>query len=538
MKKIRESAVIKSILGTIFPLLFFSLAVCLIGYHSFSRGMLQLYESGAIQIAETAALDIDADRLDEYAESGGVTGEYLSVLERMSAVCNSSGATFIYVIRPDLSDYAHITFLFSTINEKSSYTRYDFGYVRETTNDDYKRKYRALYEGTSTSEVVIRDKGYIETDAHITGMIPLKGSDGETKGILCVQRQMEDMTTVRNAFVHRVILVLIVLAALVIILQNLYLRRVVLTPLKLITDEASRFTADEVLSEHKLKDSVKNTDEIGLLASSIDRMEEQIVNYVENLKITTAEKERISTELSLATRIQADMLPNIFPAFPGRSEFDIFASMDPAKEVGGDFYDFFLIDEDHLYMTMADVSGKGVPAALFMMVSQITLMNNAKMGKTPAQILSDANDSICANNKEEMFVTVWIAILEISTGKGIAANAGHEHPIIKRAGGEFELVKYRHSPALATMEGVNFTEHEFVLNPGDTLFVYTDGVVEATSESNELYGTERLLDALNKKREKPLSELLPALRADIDGFVGNAMQFDDITMLGLTYRDQ
>ncbi len=517
------------------PLVFFSLAVCIIGFQSFTKGMLKLYESGAIQIARTAALDIDPGRMDAYAESGGTSEEYLSTLERLSEVCDASGATFIYVIRPDLTDYAHITFLFSTINSKSHYTRYDFGYVRDTTNDEYKAKYRALYEGNSNEEVVIRDKGYIETDAHITGMIPLKGADGETTAILCVQRQMEDMTTVRNTFVILVIQVLIALAVITIIVQNIYLRKVLLKPLKLITEEAARFTADEVLTEHKLKDTVKNRDEIGVLAGSIDRMEEQIVKYVEDIKVTTAEKERISTELSLATRIQADMLPNIFPAFPGRKEFDIFASMDPAKEVGGDFYDFFLIDEDRLCMVMADVSGKGVPAALFMMGSQIILKNNAKMGKSPAEILSAANEAICANNREEMFVTVWLAVLELSTGRGMAANAGHEHPVLMRAGGEFELVKYRHSPAVATMEGVRFKEHEFTLNPGDCLFVYTDGAPEATNKAAELYGTDRLLEVLNKNKEKPMSELLPAVRADIDDFVGDAEQFDDITMLGFKY---
>ena len=193
----------------------------------------------------------------------------------------------------------------------------------------------------------------------------------------------------------------------------------------------------------------------------------------------TAEKERIGTELALATRIQADMLPNIFPAFPDRTDFDIYATMDPAKEVGGDFYDFFLIDDDHLCMVMADVSGKGVPAALFMMASKIILRNNAMMGKSPAKILGPTN-AICSNNQEEMFVTVWLGILEISTGKLTAANAGHEYPVMKRPDGRFELLKDKHGFVVGGMEGVKYKDYELQLEPGAKLFLYTDGVPEAT----------------------------------------------------------
>ena len=536
MKKPGESVVFKSIAGIILPLVLLSLIVGIVGYRSFTDGMLEIYEAGAVEIANTAAGAIDADRLDEYAASGGTTEAYQETWERLDALCNSSGVTFIYVIRPDLADYGHITFYFSTVNHETTYTIYDFGYYRETTNDDYRTKYRRLYEGVSDSEIVIRDRGYIETDAHITGMVPLKGKDGKIQGILCVQRQMENLSSVRNRFVRIVLLVLFLLVVIIIVAQHFYLRRVLLRPLQKITEESVRFAAEEVPSEKKLTDVVRNRDEIGKLAESIDHMEEQVTRYIAELTAATAEKERISTELSLATRIQADMLPNVFPPFPDRTEFDIYASMDPAKEVGGDFYDFFLIDHDHLALVMADVSGKGVPAALFMMATKIMIKNIAMTGLSPREILETTNNRICQNNQEEMFVTVWLGILDLKTGELKAANAGHEYPVITRAEGKFELVRDKHGFVIGGMEGIRYKEYELKLEPGQEIFLYTDGVPEATNAGNELYGTERMMAVLNTCPGLEPEQVLANVKADVDRFVGTAPQFDDLTMLCVRYN--
>ena len=245
------------------------------------------------------------------------------------------------------------------------------------------------------------------------------------------------------------------------------------------------------------------------------------------------EKERIGAELHVATQIQADMLPRIFPAFPERPEFDIYASMTPAKEVGGDFYDFFLVDDDHLAIVIADVSGKGVPAALFMVIAKTLLKNAAQTGLPPKAILEKVNNQLCENNEAEMFVTVWLGIYEISTGKLTAANAGHEYPAIRRANGNFELLRDTHGFVLAGMENVRYREYTLELSAGDTLFVYTDGVTEATDAANTLYGTDRMLEALNRGQDRTPEELLRAVKRDIDLFVGGAPQFDDITMLAI-----
>ena len=247
------------------------------------------------------------------------------------------------------------------------------------------------------------------------------------------------------------------------------------------------------------------------------------------------ESSRLETELTMASSIQTDMLPNIFPAFPERSEFDVYAKMDPAKEVGGDFYDFFLVDDDHLCIIIADVSGKGVPAALFMMASLIILSNHAKMGKTPAQILTDTNETICSNNREEMFVTVWLGILEISTGKLTASNAGHEYPAIKKAGGLFEFRKDKHGLVIGGMDGMKYKNYEVQMEAGSKLFLYTDGVPEATNGNNEMFGTERTLEALNRDPDADPETILKNVRRSVDGFVRDAEQFDDLTMLCVEY---
>ena len=248
------------------------------------------------------------------------------------------------------------------------------------------------------------------------------------------------------------------------------------------------------------------------------------------------EKERITTELETATNIQTGMLPSVFPPFPDRNEFDLFASMDPAKEVGEDFYDFFMIDDDHLGLVIADVSGKGVPAALVMMASKIMIADYAKMNHSPENILRAANDSICENNSEEMFVTAWVGILEISTGKLTAASAGHEYPAIKQPDGKFELFKDKRSMALGFMPGTKYHNYELQLKPGTKLFVYTDGVPEATDAAEELFGTERMIEALNKDADASPEQILKNVCAAVDLFVKEAEQFDDLTMLCIEYK--
>lgn len=276
--------------------------------------------------------------------------------------------------------------------------------------------------------------------------------------------------------------------------------------------------------------------EVGDLARSYISMVEDIGGYVTNLQKVTAEKERINAELSLASSIQAHMLPCIFPAFPDRDEFDVYASMTPAKEVGGDFYDFFMVDDSHMAVVMADVSGKGVPAALFMVIAKTLIKNYAQSGIKPEEVFTTVNRLLCDGNKAGLFVTAWLGVLELTTGKLTYVNAGHNPPLIKQNGGEFTYLKSRVSFVLAGMETIKYRQNEITIAPGDRLFLYTDGVTEATNSSIELYGEERLSAFMNSHSGENAEEILHDLKADIYAFQGEAPQFDDITMLMLDYK--
>ena len=324
---------------------------------------------------------------------------------------------------------------------------------------------------------------------------------------------------------------------------NKRVRQILVDPIERIGNAALKYTSDKkdgaTASDHFDNLNIHTGDEIEDLVSIMADMEHNIGEHEKELVALTAEKERSHTELDLARRIQANMLPADFPAFPDRSDFDIYAVMNPAKEVGGDFYDFFLIDDNHLGLVMADVAGKGVPAALFMMSSMI-IANNTAMADTdydPGAILEKANNLIYDRNSTDMFVTMWLGILDTRTGVIRAANAGHEYPAVKQPGGSFELIKDRHGFVLGTMENMKYKSYDLQLEPGAKLFVYTDGVPEATNAAEELMGTERMLDALNSDPDASPKQLLENVTKAVDEYVADAPQFDDLTMLCIEWSN-
>ncbi|MBR3183250.1 MAG: serine/threonine-protein phosphatase [Firmicutes bacterium] len=313
--------------------------------------------------------------------------------------------------------------------------------------------------------------------------------------------------------------------------------RLIISPLKSVQENIRdyRETKDSETVIANLKE-INSKNEIGDLKNDVIELAEEIDDYVDKIESISAEKHRIESELDMAKRIQLSMMPSVFPPYPDRNEFEIYASVEPAREVGGDFYDFFLIDKDHLCMVMADVSGKGVPAALFMMGSKIVIKNSAMLMNSPAKILTRANESICENNEQDMFLTVWLGILELSTGKLVAANAGHEYPALMRAGEKFEIIKSKHGFVIGGFEDAIYTDYELQLEPGDKLFLYTDGLPEATNGDNEMLGIDGMLDALNENCESHPEVILNGVKNAVDGFVKEAEQFDDLTMMCIEYK--
>ena len=329
-----------------------------------------------------------------------------------------------------------------------------------------------------------------------------------------------------------IILVLLILVVSISVANAL--AKKIVHPLNTMSQRIQSLDASNQLFQ--MEDVYRTDDEIQVLAEAFARISKKTVQYVQEVRRVTAEKERMGVELGMAKAIQESQLPSIFPAFPDRPDFDIYATMTPAKEVGGDFYDFFLSDPDHLCMVMADVSGKGVPAALFMMISKILLKNRMQDGENLVDAVSNVNNQLTEGNQADMFVTVWVCMLDLRTGEGTALNAGHEHPALRRAGGKYELVTYKHSIALGAFEDTPYHEHKFKLNPGDSVFAYTDGVPEANNKENDFYGTERMLDTLNRNLDVSPAALVKAVAEDIEKFADGADQFDDITMLAFTYK--
>ena len=317
----------------------------------------------------------------------------------------------------------------------------------------------------------------------------------------------------------------------------LMINYLVLLPLKKVQENIglyvetkdSRMVADNLLK-------IESHNEIAELSSDLAGMAEELTAYMVRNEQIAVKEERDRTELALAGRIQASMLPNVFPPYPDRKDFEIYASMTPAKEVGGDFYEFFFVDDHHLCIMIADVSGKGIPAALFMMATMILLENNVKMGKSPAQTLSDINTAICNKNIEDMFVTVWLGIIDLSTGKMICANAGHEYPMLKKPGERYEIIKDKHDLVLGAMKGWKYDEYELLMEPGASLFLYTDGLSETINPQEKMFGTDRILEQLNTNPNCSTEETLTGMKEAVDKYIDGKEPFDDLTMMNFAYH--
>ena len=365
--------------------------------------------------------------------------------------------------------------------------------------------------------------------------------DWETKkpvAVAGVDINMTDIIGERYSFLRQSLVFVAILLISAIAVSVAVLQRAAVKPLRKLAEAATRFAKEDraFTKEDVIDLDIPGNDEVTDLYHEIRSMENRIVDYTENLTRATAEKERVSTELRTASQIQESMLPSILPAFPDRDEFDLYASMTPAKEVGGDFYDFFLIDEGHLAVLIADVSDKGVPAALFMMSSKILINYRAQMGGSPSEILGAVNAEICKNNKSKMFVTVWLGILDLKTGVLTCANAGHEYPVVRGTDGVFRVYKDQHGLVVGALAKSKYRDYEIKMMPGDAVFVYTDGVPEANNAEGVFYGLERMEAALNKNAHQDPKHILERVKADVDAFTDEATQFDDLTMLCLEYK--
>ncbi len=497
----------------------------IIGYIEFTVVLSEQYKKSSSMVAHTTYRMIDNGDILQYLNTKTEDTSYLETERRLQKLADAAECRVIYVAAVD-ENYAHRTYIFDVCSAESGYKPYEIGHVddiREENAEDF----RKVFQG----EIVTYSH-----DDYSTALFPMKDSrNDEIIAVIGVVKPMTELTMARITYFRQIAIFTGILTFVVTISWIYFIRRRLISPLKKIAKETQRFSENEELPAEKLHLSVNLNNELGRLAYEVDKMEEKIVNDVQEIMRITSEKNRVMAELDLARKIQDNVLPKISAGFPGRKEFTINASMKPAKEIGGDLYDFFFIDDDHFAIVMADVSGKGIPAALFMMISKILIKNRCMKGGEPNEILEDINNVICVNNREDMFVTVWIGILEISSGIVTAANAGHEYPILCQAGGNFELFKDPHGFVIGGMENMKYKTYRFRMEKDSVLFIYTDGVTEAVNSKNEQYGMGRLLKALDEAEDRNPDSLIEGVTNDIESFVENANQFDDTTMLSVHY---
>ncbi len=535
MKKRMTGITAKLTLGVIIFGILLGAIISAIGYREFTSVLEQQYNDSAYEIAETALQYLNPDRFEEYLSTGRQDEEYRRIERLLDDLVEATDTTLIYVARVDESDYRTLTYIYDSVNSQSGFDRYPLGYTAIGVDEKYVNNVRNIItKGERATEYLYAYSE--ESGAHTTAGLAVRDGKGTIVAILGVEKAMTRLENARNTYVKHVVTGVLIAVCLFLLAYSAFLYREMLTPILEVTDEAKRFADTGAPSDALL--SIQKTDEIGVLAKAVHKMESDIVKYMENLTAVTAEKERIGAELSIATQIQADMLPSIFPAFPERPEFDIYATMNPAKEVGGDFYDFFMVDERHLAVVMADVSGKGVPAALFMVIGKTLIKDHTQPGRDLGDVFTEVNDLLCESNSEGLFITAFEGVLDLVSGEFTFVNAGHEIPFISKKGGGFEPYKIRAGFVLAGMEGMRYHCGSLRLEPGDRLFQYTDGVTEATNRDKELYGMERLKEILCRHAGEPPEALLTHVKRDIDAFVGEAPQFDDITMLCMEYRER
>lgn len=533
------------LVGLTLLILVLSFAIGAIGFTTYATKVLDRYQVYLKDLLTFAASQMDGDDMQACIDSGEKSDVFKEEERLLDAIKEHYGVEYVYIYKPlntDETDNMMNVMAGITSKERAEDEGYYSVKLGSLTGSDNSSEVAGHFlDGMDSEKVTFFAQDTEEFGHMYTGMIPIHDSTGKSVAMLAADVSIDEIYETRLHYVIVVSIAALILMVISLFLMNAWLKKRVVNPLQRLKDTAGSFVESTRHAESPddliiADPDIHTQDEMEALSNSITEMFEDMKHYMADLVNVTMEKERIGAELNVATQIQADMLPNIFPAFPERDDINIYASMTPAKEVGGDFYDFFFVDHDHLAIVMADVSGKGVPAALFMVIAKTLIKSVFQNGGEAGEALADVNDRLCEGNEAGLFVTVWMAVIDLKTGEGVSLNAGHEHPALCKAGGDYELVVYRHSVAVAAMEGMVFQERRFKLDMGDKLFVYTDGVPEATNAENELFGTDRMIEALNKNKDKSLKEQVDGMKESIDEFVKDAPQFDDITMLCFEYK--
>ena len=530
MTRIRNSLSLKLVIGFILLGTLICASTAAISYIKYKQAAETQYNDTAYRIAAVGLSYIDGDDIERYLETGETDDRYETMAAYLSKLRRDMKANYIYVARLDGIDLTYVYDVDHPDDNLPPFVLGDKGQI----NPAFREEAEAILTTGARSDNYFYSHSMFGYNT--SAIVPVYNSQDDIVAILGVEVAMETLQSMLAQFIVFTVLASAVIIAVFIAIYLRYLRKHLVRPIRLMTDEAESFIESETRISERLK-SIATGDEIEHLAQAIYRMEVDINLYIDNITAITAEKERIDVELGVATRIQTSMLPCTFPAFPDRSEFDICAAMKPAKEVGGDFYDFFMPDDRHLVVVIADVSGKGIPAALFMVVTKTLIKNGAMAGQKPEDIFTSVNQQLCENNDAMMFVTAWMGVLNIATGTLTYVNAGHEPPLLRQGDASVTPLKSKPGFVLGGLEDIAYGSETITLMPGDSLFLYTDGVTEATNAELNLYGEKRLRETLDSTGPDSPNKMLEEVSRDIGRFVGDAPQFDDITMLAVTFQE-
>lgn len=508
------------------------MSVVLIGisYKAFYNTYINFYYDKALGIVKMLANEIDGDKIAQYVDTGSTDEAYDALLSQFNNVkANTSGLSYLYLMVPYEDHFVYVIDAYTDKDDMDNISA--LGSVFEYRETEYTYLLPDVKAKSASTQVVYgEDAGFGRS---ISVWAPVLDRNGEVAAMVEGDYVLTRVEREINSYVLKIFFFIVAALAVITAIMVRVIDTGVASPIIALTKYIDSYEKGNLTIEPV---TFKDDNEIKWLSDSFNNMIGRMELYITDIKTITAERERIGAELNVATKIQADMLPGIFPAFPDRKEFDIYASMNPAKEVGGDFYDFFMVDNSHLAIVMADVSGKGVPAALFMVIGKTLIKDHTKPGRNLGEVFTEVNNLLCKSNSEGMFITAFEGVLDLVTGEFCFVNAGHEIPFLCKKGKTYEPYKIKAGFVLAGFEDIQYQCGSIQLETGDKIFQYTDGVTEAANEGNELYGMERLKNVLCKNATLPPIKLLPEIKADLDAFVGAAQQFDDITMLCLEYK--
>ncbi len=513
-----------------------SLVIVLISYFSYRDSMFKRYEENIAALVKTASVFIPVEKIDQYYETGQTDADYELLIKEFQTLQEQNHLEYLYAYVPT-PEGIKVFGQGTKPGMAGHFVLGDFLGTDYFPQEDIDAA-NQLFINPDAPKVVITNEsefGYL-----ISAFNVLRDDQGNPMLVVGADMSMKDI----NSTLFNYIILVSSIAALILILfitiYLLFLNKSIIDPLQVIVDNATDFVNTNIDENHSeivaLNIDVKTGDEIEILAEAFNKMTSDIIRYINELTTVTSERERIETELRIATLIQEGMLPKNFE-YPDRHEFTLFASMRAAKDVGGDFYDFFFVDDDHFCITIGDVSGKGVPAALFMAMTKATVKDLVLRRLPIDEVMTEANVTLCNNNEQDMFVTLFIAIINVKTGEFSWCDAGHDPAIIWKKDGTVEMLTGKKGFVCAGIETAKYKLNESKIEKGDIIYLYTDGIPEANNTAQEFYGLERLKTLISAQKKHEIKPLCVDILSDVDQFAASEPQFDDITMLGFKLEE-